>query len=189
MVLTCKQLFWIGVKLFMKKYLFVLVFVFFCFSICNAQKSSAKRILEVNESGFGMVAVSGKYLFLRVSDDGLAEYEEDVIKDGKRNLVLHKYQLSEKQLNDLKTFLDDTEIISEKESYESDSPTIDHVITFEISILKDSKTQTIKLTNFNPNLPKSSDKYSDKLLEFVCRIKALRYKSNFRMLGNDCLIK
>ena len=65
-----------------------------------------KTILEVNESGFGMVALSGKYLFLRVSDNGLAEYEDVVIKDGKRNLVHHKYQLSEIKLREIKSFLE-----------------------------------------------------------------------------------
>jgi hypothetical protein len=173
----------------MKKYLSVFAFIIICFSMGNAQESSSKTILEVHESGFGMVAVSGKYLFLRVSGNGLAEYEDVVIKDGKRNLVHHKYQLSEIKLSEIKSLLDDSEIMNEKESYDADSPMIDHVITFKISILRNSKTQTIKLTNFNPTSVKSSDKYSDKLIELVCRIKALRYKSNFRMLGNDCLIR
>ncbi len=173
----------------MKKYLSIFALIFICFAIGKAQTTSPKIILEVHESRFEMVTMSGKYLFLRVLDNGLVEYEDFIIKNGQRNLTLYKYQLSETQLSDIKSFLGNSEITKEKGSYEADSPTIDHVITFEISIFRNSKTQTIKLTNFSPNLAESSDKYSKKLLEFVCRIKALRYKSNFRMLGNDCLIK
>jgi hypothetical protein len=135
----------------MKKLLSALAFIFFCFTVGNAQMPAFQNaVLEVYESGAGMAAVSGKYLFLRVSDDGSVEYEDVVVKDGQRNLVLSEYQLSETQLREIKSFLDDSEIINEKESFEPDVPTIDHVITFEISIFRNSKVQLLKFTNFYP---------------------------------------
>jgi len=172
------------------KGLFLYLLCFFAFAfVVEAQTSAPRALLEVREFNFDAVSPVKDYLFLKVFDNGQIEYEKDSVENNARKLVLHKYELSPVRFENLTAFLDNPEILDIADEYEPDFPIIDHTTTFDISLFRSSKTQTIKLTNYNLSNPKSKDKYPAKLAELVCRIRALRDNTGFRMLGNDCLLK
>ena len=162
--------------------------VSFCLSV-SGQTSSRKIVLEVYESSFGMVADVGNYLFVRVRNNGQVEYRELVIKNSKRKYKLRKYQLSAEKLRELKDFLDNPKAVQIAAEYSPDVPTLDHVTGFAIKILRKTGYQTIRLTNFNPNLRRAEEvEDTPELIELVCRIKALRSRTGFWILKNDCVL-
>jgi hypothetical protein len=157
-------------------------------SVAGVAKVPAPRtLLEARVSSVGMVATTENYLFLRILDDGQVEYKEDVFENNTHRFVLRKSKLSPSQLGELTDFLNDPELREAAREYEPDVPTIDHIVTFDISINRDSLPQTIKLTNYAPSLPKAADKYPPRLIELVCRMRSMRRNNaKSRIILNDC---
>jgi hypothetical protein len=171
----------------MKRILLVVTLILLGSFSGAAKLSPAPPLLEAHVSSVGMVAVAGDYLFLRVLDDGQIEYEDEVFENNVHKFALRKSKLSSAQLNELKTFLNDPELQKVAQEYEPDVPTIDHVATFDISIIRDTKSQVIKLTNYHPSFPEARDKYPAKLIELVCLMRSLRrHSAKFRIILNDC---
>lgn len=172
----------------MKYLFFVGIFTSFLCLCVSGQTPSGKAVIEVRQSSFGMVAEPGDFLFVRVYDNGQVESEEPVIKNNKRVFELRQYNLSADRLKNLTDFLGKTTVQAIAKEYEPDIPTIDHYIGLEIKINRNPESQQIKLTNYSLTLPKLVDKYPSELVELVCRARALRYNSDFRLLKNDCIL-
>jgi hypothetical protein len=156
------------------------------FVTAKGQSPVKEPILEVYETGAGMVNIRGRYLFLRVHADGLVEYEERV--EDAVGLIKREYHLGEREQEGLKTLLTEVLAGSIPREFEPDTTTIDHVIREDIRININSKTKSITLVNFAPRLSEDSEKYSAKLLELKCSIRAMRARKTFRMLANDCIL-
>src|SRR5215207_3016058 len=151
----------------------------------RAQSSSEVPILEVYSVGAGMVSIDGKYLFLRVHVDGKVEFEEHVTDSVGRKLIKREYSLGVSGQERLEQLLADVLAESTPGEFEPDAATIDHIIQEDIRINIGSKTKSIRLVNFAPRFSKDPEKYSAKLLELECSIRAMRARRKFRMLGND----
>jgi hypothetical protein len=173
----------------LKRLLTTAAFVlFFCLSV-SGQESSRKIILEVYKSSFGMTAEVGKHLFVRVRGNGRVEYRTPVIENNKRKYKLRKYRLSAEKLRELKDFLNNPKVARIAAEYSPDVTTLDHIIGFDITIRHQTKTQSIRLTNFEPNLRKAEAvEHPPELIELVCRLDALRSRTGFWLLKNDCVL-
>jgi len=143
-------------------------------------------LVEVRTSGSGMVAFSGQHLYLRVFADGTIEYDDVVSSVGVPKFAAQRSKLSEIKIKELVALLEESEVRESQGEYPPDLAAIDHVVTFDISIGRGPKPQTIKLTNFAPYLPRLKGKYPSKLLALVCELEAIRGDSVFRGVGPNC---
>lgn len=157
----------------MKRIIFFVVVTLLCASTSSSRVIEPQTLLEVRMSGFFFKPWPVNFLFLRVTDDGQFEYEEQVVTDESDDFVLRKSRLSSSQLNDLAAFLNEPELRKAATEYEPDTSTIDHKIQLHIKIIRGSQSQTIELTNFSPS-NKTKEKYPAKLVELVCKMRRLR---------------
>lgn len=168
----------------MKRKLLVTILTLLCSYTGVAQLQTPRILLEVRLISSRTEDNPEDYLFVRVLEGGDIEYEDNVVEDGAQKLVSRKSKLSPARLKELTDVLNDPELQKAPQEYEPDSPTENQVVTFDITISRTpTKSQLIKLTNYNPS---TRDKYPAKLIELLCRISALRSNTNFRSI-EECL--
>ena len=166
----------------------ILLFVAVSWTNTLAQ-SGESVILEAVETGVGMAANSGKYLFVRVRENGSLEYEEFTFENGRRMTEREAYMLAPLQLDYLKSLLKKVASDSVQSAFEPDASPLDHLVSLDVRISVESRNKSIRLLNFSPGLSRDSDKYPNSILELHCAMRSFRNRTTFTMLGDECILK
>jgi len=159
-----------------------------CYSV-GAGNAAPKLLLEIRTSGAGLINFTGDHLYLRVFDNGEIEYEDVVSATDFENFVLRRSKVSRHQLKAMGALLDRSDLLAARPEYSADATPIDHRVTLDISIVRGSAAQVIKLTNYHPFWPKSKGKYPGALVDLVCRVDALRGDNVFRTVETACRVR
>ena len=126
------------------------------FNVAILRAGETQLLLEVRVSSNEPMVISSpeEYLHLRVSADGLVEYEDRNV--GESKFMLRQTRLSSPELRLLEEFLDSSAVQMLEPEYPPASQTIDRRTLIKISINRGGRPQTIMLPNFN--LPLGKDK-------------------------------
>jgi hypothetical protein len=165
----------------------LLMFVY-CYTV-GAGNTPPKVLLEIRTSGAGMINFTGDHLYLRLFNSGQIEYEDIVSPTDFENFVLLRSKLSRNQLEAMVALLDRSDLRAAKPEYSPDATTIDHTVTIDISIMRGSVPQVIKLTNYHPFWPKSKGKYPVALVDLVCHVDASLGNNVFRDVETACGVR
>lgn len=165
-----------------------ITFLLLCLPLLTGAHASRERaILEVYQSSAGMVAIPGRYLYVRVGGDRVVEYDEPEITDLGLKINKKSYTLTENKFDALKGLLNQLLEENMPSKFEPDAAALDHLISLDIRIDVDSRQKSLTLLNFSPRLSKEPDKYPKSVVELECTLSVLRTQSDHRMLANDCL--
>jgi hypothetical protein len=149
-------------------------------SVISAKNKEPRLIVEVYVLYGNDVAFTKDHPYLRVYDDGRAEYSDK--KENANDVIYHESKLSPTQLKSLIEFLDNAEIKDLSGMYPAYPPTINFGAWIEIFITRDSKTQGVG-THFvkRPAGRNEGQRSPQALVDLICRIEGLREKATFRV--------
>jgi hypothetical protein len=136
-------------------------------------------LIEVSYDAFGMLAPQGKYLYVRVCEDGRLQYEIEGTSPGVKEMRTGR--LTDSQLSSLHGLFDTAEIRALHGTYGSESKFRDYRLTVAVRVRRPDHVQTFAvlslLSNAQPTFPPS-------VLTFFCAMDKLR-ETDFKM-SRDC---
>jgi hypothetical protein len=144
----------------------------------HASKSEASPqiILEVINRHF-TVGLEIPSVYLRVFSDGTAECHT-VKYTGDEPDVVKRKALTPDDLSELRTVIENKELLNVKKKYESVNTVIDSWMEWIVSVPHNSGTQRIQVLNFSPGSAREKNTpYPDALVRLGCSIWKLRYET------------
>jgi len=139
-------------------------------------------LLEVQVSSGGMVAFAGKYLYLRLFNNGRVD-SEDINNIG-HAIQRRRTRISPAHLKLLREFLKSENTRKLAAFYPPANPPLDHLKTIKISIHRDSYLQTVEILNYDFLRGMDKGLYPKSLLDFMCQIEKIRPDSPPRLTAH-----
>jgi hypothetical protein len=136
-------------------------------------------LIEIAYDAFGMLAPEGKYLYFRVCEDGMLQYEVEGSSPGIKEM--RGERLTDSQLTSLRGLLASSEVKTLQGTYDSKSKFRDYRLTLAVRVSRPRGVQTFSVVNILSNTQGS---FPRSVLRFLCAIDKLR-KTDFK-LSHEC---
>jgi hypothetical protein len=161
--------------------LLVLLPLFVCADACLAEGVACHKtpLVEIDYDAFGMLAPQGKYLYFRVCEDGMLQYEVEGSSSGIKEM--RGERLTDSQLASLRGLLETSEVKTLQGTYDSKSKFRDYRLTLAVRVRRPQGIQTFSIVNILSNTQGS---FPQSVLRFLCAIDKLR-KTDFK-LSHEC---